>query len=47
MILDPSNTDAFIALGEAYYEKGDLSNAIDSYLEVIKQDPQLRRSIVI
>jgi len=42
-ILDPLNVDAFVALGEAYYDNGDLSNAIDSYCEAIKLDPAIAK----
>ena len=38
-VLDSYNIDAFIALGEAYHDKGDLSNSMECYLEAIKIDP--------
>ncbi|MDD3149554.1 MAG: tetratricopeptide repeat protein [Candidatus Gastranaerophilales bacterium] len=43
ILLDSSNIDAHIALGEAYQDKEDWNNAINSYCEVIKLNPNIPR----
>ncbi len=42
-VLDKKNIDAYIVLGEAYYEKGALSDAIDCFCEVIKINPKVEK----
>ena len=43
VVLDPVNVDAYIVLGEIYYEKNDLNNAIENFLEAIKIDPTIAK----
>ena len=42
-ILDPESANAYINIGDVYFDKGELDNAIKNYLEAIKlndQDPR-------
>lgn len=43
VLLDPKNIDAHIALGEAYYDNNDMSNAIDCFCEAINLDSSIPR----
>lgn len=42
-LLDPNNVDAYVSLGEVYYDNSDLSNAIDNFCEAIKLDSTIPR----
>ncbi len=38
VVLDPNNTDAYIALGEIYHDQEDLNAAIDAYCQAVKRN---------
>ena len=43
-VLDPESSNAYINMGDVYFDKGELDNAIKNYLEAIKLNDQDARA---